>query len=84
MVHYVAHRQNKLKRLQTLKKNSFNGIEFDLRSFEKKIVIEHDAFKKGLEFFGNFKYLKNFFLLIDIKSSDIYHRVIRFLKKKKF
>ena len=66
-----------------MRKDSFKGIEFDLRSSEKKIIIQHDAFKKGLEFFANLKHFKNFFLLIDIKSTDIYHRVINFLKKKK-
>ncbi len=83
MVHYIAHRQNKLNKLQNLKKLCFSGIELDLRTFSKNIVFQHDPFKKGLDFFSNYKLFKNFFLIIDIKSSGISERVINFLKKKK-
>ena len=46
MVHYIAHKQNKLNKLQNLKKLSFSGIELDLRTFSKNIVFQHDPFKK--------------------------------------
>lgn len=82
MVNYIAHRQNKLIKLQNLKKLSFSGIELDLRSFSKNIIFHHDPFKKGLEFFSNYKLLGNFFLIIDIKSSGISQKVINFLRKK--
>ena len=39
MVKYIAHRQNDLKKLANLKKQSFSGIEFDLRSTSKKIIL---------------------------------------------
>ena len=83
MVHYIAHRQNKLTKLQNLKKLSFSGIELDLRSFSKSIIFHHDPFKKGLDFFKNYKLFKNFFLIIDIKSSGISQKIINFLRKKK-
>ncbi len=82
MVNYIAHRQNKLIKLQNLKKLSFSGIELDLRSFSKNIIFQHDPFKKGLNFFSNYQLLKNFFLIIDIKSSGISQKVINFLRKK--
>ena len=82
MVNYIAHRQNKLIKLQNLKKLSFSGIEFDLRSFSKNIIFQHDPFKKGLNFFSNYQLLKNFFLIIDIKSSGISQKVINFLRKR--
>ena len=83
MVHYIAHRQNKLIKLQNLKKLSFSGVELDLRTFSKKIIFQHDPFKKGLDFFSNYRLLKNFFLIIDIKSSGISQKIINFLRKKK-
>tara|TARA_Y100001958_G_C21008364_1_gene389411 strand:+ start:117 stop:731 length:615 start_codon:yes stop_codon:yes gene_type:complete len=83
MVNYIAHRQNKLVKLQNLKKLSFCGIELDLRTFSNNIILQHDPFKKGLNFFSNYKLLKNFFLIIDIKSSGISQRIINFLRKKK-
>ena len=46
MVKYIAHRQNKLTALDRLK-NSFFGLELDIRSSSKNIVLDHDPFKKG-------------------------------------
>ena len=84
MVKYIAHRQNDLKKLANLKKQSFSGIEFDLRSTSKKIILNHDPFKKGLDFFKNYKLLKKFFLLIDIKSTGISSKVYNLLKNKNY
>lgn len=84
MVQYVAHRQNKLINIKHLKKLSFSGIELDVRSSSKKIIIHHDPFKKGIIFFKNIKLFKNLFLLIDIKSAGISLSIIKFLLKRKF
>ena len=83
MTIYIAHRQNSKKSL--LKKNEYfsDGLEIDLRSNSNKIIMSHDPFKKGLDFVKNIKFLKNNFLLIDIKSTGIYKKVIQILKKKK-
>ena len=79
---YIAHRQNNLKNLNKLKTLSFDGIEIDLRSSSKKIILNHDPFKKGIDFFNKIKYVKNFFLIIDLKSSGISFKVFNYLKKK--
>lgn len=81
MVKYIAHRQNKLTALERLK-TSFFGLELDIRSSSKNIVINHDPFKKGLDFFKNYNLLKKFFLLIDVKSSGISVKTCNFLKRK--
>ena len=81
MVKYIAHRQNKLAALDRLK-NSFFGLELDIRSSSKNIVLDHDPFKKGLDFFKNLNLLKKFFLLIDVKSSGISVKTCNFLKRK--
>lgn len=83
MVQYIAHRQNKLYSLKKLKKESVSGVELDLRSSSKKIILHHDPFKKGIEFFKKINLLKNFFLILDIKSSGICLKVSNFLLKKK-
>lgn len=83
MVQYIAHRQNKLKNLKHLTKLSFSGIELDLRSSLKEIIIHHDPFKKGIVFFKKINILKDLFLLIDIKSAGIGLSVIKFLLKRK-
>ena len=81
MVKYIAHRQNKLTALDRLK-NSFFGLELDIRSSSKNIVLDHDPFKKGLDFFQNLNLLKKFFLLIDVKSSGISVKICNILKRK--
>lgn len=81
MVKYIAHRQNKLTALDRLK-NSFFGLELDIRSSSKNIVLDHDPFKKGLDFFKNLNLLKKFFLLIDVKSSGISIKICNILKRK--
>ena len=81
MTIFVAHRQNKLKNFKNLLKNKITGIELDLRSEGNKITICHDPFSNGLEFKKNIKKLKNFFLIIDIKSTGISEKVLQILKK---
>jgi hypothetical protein len=83
MVKYIAHRQNNLKKLKDDKDVPFFGVELDLRSSSKNIVLNHDPFKKSFDFFKNYKKFKNYFLLIDIKSSGICFKIYNFLKRKK-
>ena len=42
MAIYIAHQQNKLKKLKTLLDNNIRGIEIDLRSDRNKVIISHD------------------------------------------
>ncbi len=50
MTAYIYHRQNSLKNILKLKKKNIDGVEIDLRSSKKKIIISHDPFKKELDF----------------------------------
>ena len=86
MTLFIAHRQNNLKKISQKQNSNFNGIEIDVRTSSKDIVINHDPFKKSLIFNKNLKILKNFFLIIDVKSSGICHKIYKTLKKnhKKF
>ena len=84
MTLYIAHRQNNLKNFNILKKLKFDGIEIDLRSSDKKIIINHDPFKKSLDFLKKIKSFKKFFLIIDIKSYGISFKVYKYLISKKF
>ena len=56
MTIYIAHRRNTKKNLFEIKKNEFHGIEIDLRTDSRKIIIAHDPFKGGLDFIKNIKY----------------------------
>ena len=83
MIIYIAHRQNKIKNIIKSNNSLFKGIEIDLRSDSKKIIVNHDPFKNGLDFIKNIKFFKKYFLLIDIKSSGISQKICEILRKKK-
>ena len=83
MAIYIAHQQNKLKKLKTLLDNNIRGIEIDLRSDPNKVIISHDPFLNGLDFFKTVKKLKNFFVIVDMKSTGFSEKVLKVLNKEK-
>lgn len=83
MAIYIAHQQNKLKNLKTLLDNNIRGIEIDLRSNRNKVIISHDPFLNGLDFFKTVKRLKNFFVIVDMKSTGFSEKVLKVLNKEK-
>jgi len=83
MTIYVAHRQNSLKNLKSLIDDNIKGIEIDLRTNRNKIIISHNPFLNGLEFVKNIKIFKNFFLIIDFKSTGFSEKVLKILTKEK-
>lgn len=83
MAIYIAHQQNKLKNLKILLDNNIRGIEIDLRSDKNKVIISHDPFLNGLDFFKTVKKLKNFFVIVDMKSTGFSEKVLKVLNKEK-
>ena len=62
MILFIAHRQNNLKKINQKQNSNFNGIEIDVRTNSKNIIINHDPFKKSLIFNKNLKILKKYHL----------------------
>lgn len=83
MTLFIYHRQSTLKKISKIEKKNVDGLEIDLRSSGKKIIISHDPFKKELNFSKNINFFKNFFLVVDIKSTGIAKKVSALLKRKK-
>ena len=83
MTIYIAHRLNTKKKILKIKKFDFKGAEIDLRADSNNIIMTHDPFKKGLNFIKNIKLFKNYFLIIDIKSTGISKKIYKILIKKK-
>ena len=83
MTIYIAHRLNTKKKILKIKKFDFKGAEIDLRADSNNIIMTHDPFKKGLNFIKNIKLFKNYFLIIDIKSTGISKKISKILIKKK-
>ena len=83
MTIYIAHRLNTKEKISKIKKFDFKGAEIDLRADSNNIIMTHDPFKKGLNFIKNIKLFKNYFLIIDIKSTGISKKIYKILIKKK-
>ena len=83
MILFIAHRQNNLKKINYEHNSNFNGVEIDVRTDSKNIIINHDPFKKSLIFNKSLKIFKKYFLIIDVKSTGICHKIYNILKKKR-
>ncbi len=77
----IIHRINTVKKLKLIPLKY--GTEIDVRSYNKKLILSHDPFKKG----DNLNdYLKNYnhgTLIVNIKEAGIEHLVVKQLKKFK-
>jgi hypothetical protein len=75
----IIHRVNKIKELRTLPTKY--GVEIDIRSYGKKLVLNHEPATSGDELK---KYLKNFkhsILIANIKEAGIENKVLKLIKK---
>ena len=77
----IKHRCNSVSKL---KKTSINyGIEVDLRSFGKKLIVNHNPFENGVCFekwIGNYSHK---FLILNVKEEGLEKRLLSIMKKKK-
>ena len=77
----IRHRVNTSKELKKIKKNF--GVEIDLRSHNKEIVLHHDPFKKG-ELFSS--WIKNFdhkLMVLNVKEEGLENKILQIIKKNK-
>jgi hypothetical protein len=75
----IAHRINTIDELIQLPDDV--PIEFDIRDRGEKIIVQHDPYKNGVCFEDFLPYLKNSFLIVNIKSEGIEYRVLELLKE---
>jgi hypothetical protein len=78
MIH-VAHRINTIEELSQLQDDI--AIEFDIRDRCEQLIVQHDPYKNGICFEDFLPYLKNRFLIVNIKSEGIEYKVLDLLKK---
>ena len=77
----IIHRINSIKELKKIPK--VYGVEIDIRTYKKKLVLSHDPYRLGDDFI---EYLKNYshsLLVANIKEAGIENRVIKEIKKSK-
>jgi len=75
----VSHRINTKKELIKLK-NQY-GVEIDLRTYGKDIVVNHDPFYKSIKFSTWLKFYNHKLLIANIKEEGIEKEVIKLIKK---
>ena len=77
----ICHRKNTVKQL--INTPIEYGVEIDVRSYNNKIILNHDPMKNG-EFLDNWirKY-NHKFLIINIKEEGLEKYIIKILKNKK-
>ena len=77
----ICHRKNTIKQL--IDTPTEYGVEIDVRSYNNKIILNHDPMKNG-EYLDNWirKY-NHKFLIINIKEEGLEKYIIKILKNKK-
>ena len=77
----ICHRKNTIKQL--IDTPTEYGVEIDVRSYNNRIILNHDPMKSG-EFLDNWirKY-NHKFLIINIKEEGLEKYIIKILKNKK-
>ena len=77
----ICHRKNTIKQL--IDTPTEYGVEIDVRSYNNRIILNHDPMKSG-EFLDNWLRKYNHkFLIINIKEAGLEKYIIKILKNKK-
>jgi hypothetical protein len=74
----VKHRINTIKELQDT--SDVLGVEIDLRTFNKDLILEHDPFKQGPKFIDWISYFRHKFLIINVKEDGLEESILDILK----
>lgn len=76
----IIHRVNKISQLKKIPQNY--GVEIDLRSYKKKIILSHDPKKNGVSLDLFLKNYNHGTLVLNIKEAGIEDEVLSKVKKK--
>lgn len=75
----ITHRINKVSDLNEIPSNF--GIEIDVRDYENNLILQHDPFEKGEDLELFLEHYNHSFLIFNIKSERIEHKIIQLIKK---
>ena len=77
----IEHRVNTKNRLSKISYDY--GVEIDIRTNIKKIILSHDPFKNGIELEDWLKSYKHNFLVLNVKEDGLENEILHLLKKNK-
>ncbi|MDD5691130.1 MAG: hypothetical protein PHC37_05490 [Candidatus Omnitrophica bacterium] len=70
---FIAHRINTIEELKNVPKKY--GVEIDIRGFGKRLIIQHEPFKDGIDFENWLKYYNHKFIILNVKEEGIEYKV---------
>ena len=76
---FIAHRVNTIALLKTIPR--YFGVELDLRDAGKRVIVQHDPFKKGEDFNEYLKFYRHGTMIFNIKSERIEDEVLWLIRK---
>jgi hypothetical protein len=77
----IIHRINSVKKLKKIDNN--HGIEIDVRSFNKNLILNHDPFKNGDLLKNWVKFYNHKLLIVNIKEEGLEYQILKILNKYK-
>ena len=77
----ICHRKNTIKQL--IDTSTEYGVEIDVRSYNNKIILNHDPMKNGESLNNWVRKYNHKFLIINIKEEGLEKYIIKILKNKK-
>lgn len=77
----IQHRVNSLKKLKNINHNF--GVEVDVRSINKKLILNHEPFLKALSLDTFLKKFNHKFLILNVKEEGIENLILNCVKKNR-
>ena len=77
---YIVHRKNTIKELNETEKNF--GVEVDVRSSNKNLIICHDPFTVGVSFLDWIENYNHGTLILNVKEEGLEDKLIQIMKEK--
>ena len=77
----IQHRVNSLKKLKNI--NEDFGVEIDVRSIKKKLILNHEPFQNAVLLNKFLKKFNHKFLILNVKEEGIENLILNFVKKNK-
>ena len=77
----IQHRVNSLKKLKNIDHNF--GVEVDVRSIKKKLILNHEPFQKATSLDTFLKKFNHKFLILNVKEEGIENLILNYVKKNR-
>ena len=77
----IQHRVNSLKKLKNTDHNF--GVEVDVRSINKKLILNHEPFQKATSLDTFLKKFNHKFLILNVKEEGIENLILNYVKKNR-